>query len=60
MVEDYLKIPGFRRIFVEAFEEELIFNHKDSQTLKDVIGWMKEEKESFSPVVQKEIDSTQP
>ena len=58
MAEDSLGIPDLRRAFVEAFEEELILNHKDSPLLKDVIGWMEEEKESFSPAVQKEIDST--
>jgi len=57
MAEDSLKIPGFRRIFVEAFEEELILNHEDSPMLKDVIGWMEEEKNSFSPIVQEKINS---
>lgn len=57
MSEDYLQISGFRRKFVEAFEEELILNHKGSPLLKDAIGWMKEEKDGFSPVVQKEIDA---
>lgn len=59
MMEDNMGVPGLRRIFVEAFEEELILNHKDSPLLKDVIGWMQEEKAGFSPVVQKEIDSVQ-
>lgn len=56
MTEKYLDKPGLRKPFVYAFEEELILNHKDSSILKDVIGWMQEEKSQFSPVVQAEID----
>lgn len=56
MAENHYHLPEIRRAFVMAFEEELIINHKDSEILKDVFGWMEEEKGTFSGVVQKEIE----
>lgn len=55
MAEDSLEIPGLRRTFVEAFEENLILEHSRFSLLDDVVGWMKEEKSSFSPTVQAAI-----
>ena len=56
MAENHYRLPGLRRAFVMAFEEELIINHKDSEILKDVFSWMEEEKATFSPVVQEKIN----
>lgn len=58
MAENHYGLSGLRRAFVMAFEEELIINHKGTEILKDVFGWMEEEKQSFSPVVQREIEQS--
>lgn len=58
-LERLLENPAISRDFVLAFEEVLFTNSPDSSLLHDVVGWMKEEKEDFSPGVAQLLDGLQ-
>ncbi|OGM25420.1 hypothetical protein A2715_05225 [Candidatus Woesebacteria bacterium RIFCSPHIGHO2_01_FULL_39_32] len=45
------------RAYVKAFEEVLITEKPSSPLLKDVIGWMKTEKEDFPKAIELKIDT---
>lgn len=48
--------PDMARTTVLAIEEVLIANMPQSQLLKDVLGWIKEERDDFPPVIRTRID----
>ena len=48
--------PGDARKFVLGFEEVLWNEFRDSELLKDVLPWMIEEREKFSPKMQEELN----
>lgn len=56
LLEDMYDMPGLARQFVLAFEETLMLQDSESQLLQDVVGWMAEEKNEFSPVVRVRIE----
>jgi hypothetical protein len=51
------KKSAINRSFVLAFEEVLINEKPDSPLVRDVIGWMKEESDSFPEEIQPLIES---
>lgn len=48
--------PTVSRDFVLAFEEVLLTRFPDSRLLHDVVGWMKEERQDFSPGIGDLLD----
>lgn len=56
LMEDLYEKPGLARKFVLGFEEVLISQRPDAAILSDVIDWMAEEKDDFSPAVKADIE----
>lgn len=58
LVNFYNSRPLIARSFVLGFEEVLFTDFKNSYMLRDVIGWMKEDADDFSPRVRNELRKT--
>lgn len=52
LIENHYDKKGLARDFVLSFEEVMLINQGESAILNDVIEWMKEEVEDFSPGIQ--------
>ena len=50
--------PGLARNFVLGFEEVLWNKFKKSRFLKDVLPWMIEERDAFSPKMSQELQTS--
>lgn len=48
--------PDLARTLVLSLEEILLITQPESQILKDVIGWMKQEKDEFGPKIVKLLE----
>ncbi|MBI1919183.1 hypothetical protein HYS29_01190 [Candidatus Microgenomates bacterium] len=59
-LEKYYNKPGLARTFVLAFEEVVLTHLPGSRILEDVLEWMIEDREHFSPAIQEMLQEYEP